>query len=202
MTKKNTTELGKTISEAREKLGISQRELARKSNMDCAEVSRIEAGKRLKPNVLYLKGIAEILGLSLVKLMKLAGYDDVDINWGNDLLSKRSTTDYQEQIKSYEQFYFDVLEELETRRKTDFAIKGGIADLIDKLELAKIEKKEISNDEILDRLKELIPMIRPNLEKLDKEKYPKYDSGVFPKMKIESNVKYNTLTGNIIEEEK
>ena len=50
--KKNTTELGKTISEAREKLGISQRELARKSNMDCAEVSRIEAGKRLKPNVL------------------------------------------------------------------------------------------------------------------------------------------------------
>ena len=43
--KKNTTELGKTISEAREKLGISQRELARKSNMDCAEVSRIEAGK-------------------------------------------------------------------------------------------------------------------------------------------------------------
>lgn len=28
MLKKNTTELGKTISEAREKLGISQRELA------------------------------------------------------------------------------------------------------------------------------------------------------------------------------
>ena len=69
MLKKNTTELGKTISEAREKLGISQRELARKANMDCAEVSRIEAGKRLKPNVLYLKGIAETLGLSLVKLI-------------------------------------------------------------------------------------------------------------------------------------
>ena len=79
MLKKNTTELGKTISEAREKLGISQRELSRKANMDCAEVSRIEAGKRLKPNILYLKGIAETLGLSLVKLMKLAGYDDVDI---------------------------------------------------------------------------------------------------------------------------
>jgi len=27
--------------------------------MDCAEVSRIEAGKRQKPNVLFLKGIAE-----------------------------------------------------------------------------------------------------------------------------------------------
>ena len=202
MLKKNTTELGKTISEAREKLGISQRELSRKANMDCAEVSRIEAGKRLKPNVLYLKGIAENLNLSLVKLMELAGYDDVDINWGMDLSEKRSTADYQEQIKSYEQFYFDVLEELETRRKTDFAIKGGIADLIDKLELAKIENKEISNDEILDRLKELIPMIRPNLEKLDKSKYPKFDRGVFPKTEIKSTTKLNTLTGKFIDEEK
>ena len=202
MLKKNTTELGKTISEAREKLGISQRELSRKANMDCAEVSRIEAGKRLKPNILYLKGIAETLGLSLVKLMKLAGYDDVDINWGKDLSSKRSTSDYQEQIKSYEQFYFDVLEELETRRKTDFAIKGGIADLIDKLELAKIENKEISNDEILDRLKELIPMIRPNLEKLDKSKYPKFDRGLLPKTEIKPITKLNTLTGKFIDEEK
>ena len=191
--KKNTTELGKTISEAREKVGISQRELARQANMDCAEVSRIEAGKRLKPNVLYLKGIAETLNLSMIDLMKLAGYNDIEINWGQDFSDRRSTADYQKQIKSYEQFYFDILEELETRRKTDFTIKGGIADLIDKLELAKIENKEISNDEILDGLKELIPMIRPNLEKFDKSKYPSFDSGVFPKMEIKSDVKYPTI---------
>ena len=47
--KKTTTELGKVIAEAREKVGISQRELSRRANMDCAEVSRIEAGKRQKP---------------------------------------------------------------------------------------------------------------------------------------------------------
>ncbi len=198
--KKNTTELGKTISEAREKVGISQRELARQSNMDCAEVSRIEAGKRLKPNVLYLKGIADTLNLSMVDLMKLAGYNDIEINWGQDFSDRRSTADYQKQIKSYEQFYFDILEELETRRKNDFAIKGGIADLIDKLEIAKIEKKEISNDEILDRLKELIPMIRPNLEKFDKSKYPSFDKGVFPKMEIKSDVKYPTLLADMINE--
>src|SRR5699024_947235 len=95
MAKKNTTELGKYISEAREKVGISQRELARRSNMDCAEVSRIESGKRKKPNILYLKGISETLGLSLVKLMKLAGYNDVEINWGKDFSDRRSTADYQ-----------------------------------------------------------------------------------------------------------
>lgn len=87
---------------------------------------------------------------------------------------------------------------MEDRRKVDFSIKGGIADLIDKLELAKISNKEISNDEILERLKELIPMIRPNLEKFDKSKYPSLDRGVFPKTEIKSNVKYNFITGKII----
>lgn len=203
MTKKNTTELGKTISEAREKLGISQRELARKSNMDCAEVSRIEAGKRLKPNILYLKGIAETLGLSLVKLMKLAGYNDIDINWGKDLSDKRSTNDYQEQIKSYEQFYFDVLDDIDKRRKNAFACKGVIADIIDKLELSKIEEREkISTDEIIENLKDVIDLIKPNLEKFDKSKYPNYDAGLLPKTEINSQVKINTFTGDFINNEK
>lgn len=199
--KKQTTELGKVITEAREKLGISQRELSRRANMDCAEVSRIESGKRMKPNVLYLKGIAETLNLSMVDLMKLAGYNDIDINWGQDFTDRRSTADYQRQIKSYEQFYFDSLQEIEDRRKVDFSVKGGIADLIDKIELAKIEKKEISNDEILERLKEIIVLIRPNLEKLDKSKYPSFDKGVFPKMEIKNNVKYNSITGKNIDKE-
>ncbi len=179
--KKTTTELGKTISTARQKLGISQRELARQANMDCAEISRIEAGKRIKPNILYLKGIADTLNLSMVELMKLAGYNDIDINWGKDFSNRRSISDYQKQIQSYEKFYFNVLEEIENRRKVDFAIKGGIADLIDKIELAKIEKKEIANNEILERLTEIIIMIKPNLEKLDKSKYPIHDYGVHSK---------------------
>ena len=137
----NKKNIGQIIKEAREYLGLSQRELARKANIDNGEVSRIEAGKRLKPNILYLKGIAQTLNLSMVDLMKLAGYDDIDINWGKDLSVKRSTADYQKQIQSYEQFYFYALDNLEERRKVDFAVKGCIADLIDKLELASIEKK-------------------------------------------------------------
>lgn len=200
--KKNTTELGKVIAEAREKVGISQRELSRRANMDCAEVSRIESGKRIKPNILYLKGIADALNLSMVNLMELAGYNDIDINFGKDFADRRSISDYQKQIKSYEKFYFDVLEDIENRRKVDFSIKGGIADLIDKLELAKIENIEMSDDEILDRLKELIPMIRPNLEKLDKSKYPAFDSGVFPKSDIISDIKCNSFTGEFINNKK
>lgn len=199
--KKPTTELGKVIAEAREKVGISQRELSRRANMDCAEVSRIEAGKRQKPNVLYLKGIADTLNLSMVDLMKLAGYNDIEINLGQDFTDRRSPVDYQRQIKEYDKFYFDVLEDIDDRRKVDFSVKGGIADLIDKLELAKISNNEISNDEVLDRLKEIIDLIKPNLEKFDKSKYPSFDNGVFPKMEIKSNLKYNSIIGKIIDKE-
>ena len=189
MAKKNTTELGKYISEAREKVGISQRELARKSNMDCAEVSRIESGKRQKPNILYLKGISETLGLSLVKLMKLAGYNDVEINWGKDFSDRRSTADYQAQIKSYEKFYFDVLDDIEQRRKNDFACKGIITNLI-----GKIENKGLPNDEILESLNEILTTIKSNLEK--------FNRGVFPKMEINTNTKLNTLVGKFTDKEK
>ena len=177
--KKNTTELGKVITRAREKAGISQRELSRRANMDCAEVSRIEAGKRLKPNVLYLKGIAETLNLSMVDLMKLAGYDDIEINWGKDISDKRSRRDYQDILKQHQKAFVDIADNMEQRRMNAFACKGVIADLIDKIELSKIEHKEIPNDVILEDLKELLTMIQPNLQKFDKSMYLKYDRALF-----------------------
>ena len=181
MLKKKTTptELGILINKEREKLGISQRELARRANMDCAEVSRIESGKRIKPNILYLKGIAETLNLSLVKLMTLAGYSDSDINWGRNLSDKRSRRDYQDVLKQHQKAFVDIGENMEQRRMNAFACKGVIADLIDKIEHAKIENKEISNDVILDDLKELLIMIQPNLQKFDKSMYLKYDHALF-----------------------
>lgn len=176
--KSNSKKLGNLISKTREKIGISQRELARKSNMDCAEISRIESGKRLKPNVLYLSGIADTLGLSLVELMKLAGYNDIEINWGKNISTRRSITDYQEQINNYQKFYFDVLEDIEDRRKNAFACKGIINDLIDKIQLSKQENKQISYDELLDSLNDIGNMIKPNLEKLDKSKFPNIDKKI------------------------
>lgn len=136
----------------------------------------------------------------MVDLMKLAGYNDIEINWGQDFTDRRSPTDYQRQIKEYDKFYFDVLEDIDNRRKNAFACKGIIADIIDKLELSKIENRgKITSDEILENLKEVITLIRPNLEKFDKSKYPSFDNGVFPKMEIKSNLKYNSITGKIMD---
>jgi len=173
---KNQTELGQLISTARESKGISQRQLAKLANMDSAEVSRIEAGKRQKPNVLYLKGIAEVLDLSLVKLMKLAGYNDIDINWGRNREEKRSTEDYRNVIQSYQKFYFDVLDEIDKRRSNALECKNIYVDLIDKIEHPEFYNNQITMNEILEQLKEVSRLMKPNLEKFDKSKYPQFDT--------------------------
>ena len=173
MGKNTTTELGELIKRKREELGISQRTLAREVNMDCAEVSRIESGKRQKPNILYLKGISEILNISLVELMKLAGYNDIDINWGNNFFDRRSNVDYQNQIESYKKFYFDVLEDIEERRKSAFECKGIFADIIDRIDNPGYYSSEITLKDISEKLKEASRVINKNIEKFDRDKLPK-----------------------------
>ena len=145
--------LSSTITEARKKIGISQRELARRVNMDCAEVSRIEAGKRLKPNVLYLKGIAENLKLNLADLMKLAGYDEIDINKAHSFNEKGSTTNYQKQIERYRQSYMNALNLIEERRKTDLTCKELIDSMI----------KNTTDEKTKQELKKIVKALEPNL---------------------------------------
>ncbi len=200
MLKKNNNKLGELIKGKREKLGISQRELARQVNMDCAEVSRIEAGKRQKPNILYLKGISELLNISLVELMKLACYSDHEINWGNDLDEKRSSTDYKNQIDSYEKFYFDVLEDISNRRKSARECKGIFADIIDRIDNPDCYSSKITLEEISEKLKDASRALTPNIEKFDKDKLPDFDRGVHKGIKMKSTYKINTLTGDINEE--
>ncbi len=178
---KKSNELGNLIRETRERLGLSQRQLAKATNTNNAEISRLEAGKRQKPNVLVLKSIAEVLNLSLVDLMKLAGYSDYEINFGRDASDNRSVRDYQLALKDYQRFYFDVLDDIDTRRNNALECKNICADLIDKIEHPEFYNEEISREEILKELKELFRLLRPNLEKFDKSKYPRYDAALLGK---------------------
>ena len=72
-------ELGTLIKLAREKNGLSQRELSRKTGIDNNTIAKIENGTRKKPNVLSLKKLALTLHISLKKLLILAGYSQEDI---------------------------------------------------------------------------------------------------------------------------
>ena len=69
-------ELGSYLIQGRNERGYSQRDLAEKSGVSPAEISRVESGKRLKPSPSVLRAIADTLVISYPYLMQLAGYMD------------------------------------------------------------------------------------------------------------------------------
>lgn len=75
----NKKELADIIKEAREKKGISQRELARQIGVGNNTIARLENGERKSTNALTLKKMANVLNLDLRKLMTIAGFSEEDI---------------------------------------------------------------------------------------------------------------------------
>lgn len=67
-------ELGDFLTTAREALGISARELARRSGIHFSNVRRIELGEVSVPNPDTLRQLADALGLDLADLFAIAGY--------------------------------------------------------------------------------------------------------------------------------
>ena len=93
----NDKTLASLVKEAREKIGISQRELSRRTGIDNNTLAKIEKGERKKPNVLSLRKLALVLDLSLDELMELANYNRSEFNiisnriLNNDKLDANST---------------------------------------------------------------------------------------------------------------
>lgn len=71
---------GSYIKELRETNKLSQRELAEKSGISNAEISRLESGERKKPSPMSLKVIAPFLGVAYEELMQKAGYIEETID--------------------------------------------------------------------------------------------------------------------------
>jgi transcriptional regulator with XRE-family HTH domain len=65
---------GEYLKHLRSEKEISQRELAEKSGVSNAEISRIETGERKKPSPITLKAIAPFLNITYEELLKKAGY--------------------------------------------------------------------------------------------------------------------------------
>lgn len=65
---------GEFLKKLRSESGLSQRELADKSGVSNAEISRLETGERKKPSPKVIKAIAPFLSLSYEELMVHAGY--------------------------------------------------------------------------------------------------------------------------------
>ena len=67
------------IKEARESIGISQRQLSVQSGVDHSTIAKIEKGLRNQPNVLIIRKLANLLYVDEVELLELAGYSPEDI---------------------------------------------------------------------------------------------------------------------------
>ncbi|MBP3635422.1 MAG: helix-turn-helix transcriptional regulator [Bacilli bacterium] len=71
--------LSSVVKSAREKLGISQRELSRRTGIDNNTLAKIEKGERKKPNVLSLRKLSVVLKIEFENLLKLSDYSEEDI---------------------------------------------------------------------------------------------------------------------------
>lgn len=69
-------DLGEYLIQARNARGMSQRDLAEKSGVSPAEISRVESGKRQNASPAVLRALADTLVISYPYLLQLAGYMD------------------------------------------------------------------------------------------------------------------------------
>ena len=69
----NDKSVGEIIAEAREKKGISKRELSRLANISDTELARIESGEREIPNPKTLRKISKYIDINYNDLMYAAG---------------------------------------------------------------------------------------------------------------------------------
>lgn len=78
---KNEKSLATIIKEARENIGISQRELARQIGVGNNTIARLENGERKTTNALTLRKISFALHLDYLELLKMAGFSEQDISF-------------------------------------------------------------------------------------------------------------------------
>lgn len=77
------TALGKTLTAARERKGLSLRDAERSTGVSNAYLSQIENGKIAAPSPNVLHKLATLYGISYAVLMREAGYPSAETRPGN-----------------------------------------------------------------------------------------------------------------------
>ena len=137
----NNKTLASVVKEAREKIGISQRELSRITGIDNNTIAKIEKGERKKPNVLSLKKLSSVLNISLENLMELCEYNKEEIE-------ATVNNSYRSIVIKPENAPILVLDDIINQMKDELYIKMVIKELLDNCNLdelniiSKLDKKE------------------------------------------------------------
>ena len=127
--------IGELIAEAREKKGLSQRQLAKIAKISNAELSKIESGEREIPNPKNLRKISNIIDVNYNDMMYMIGLG-IEVSPLNPFIK-----DY------YEKMNLDQLAEAEVN------VLGSISN---SEQLVKSCKENLEKENILESEKELL----------------------------------------------
>lgn len=169
---KNETTLATMVKQAREKIGISQRELSRQTGIDNNTIAKIERGLRKKPNVLFLRKIARSLGLELEKLMELSGYS-------KDEYEIISNNNYYNMFIENEDSSYSTIYEVIKNQQYDIYVKNILLEFINSQEfknsseyrnLKSAEKKKVDKlfKDMVKDFKEDIKKMEQDIKNIDK----------------------------------
>lgn len=139
----NSEELKNLIESARIEKGISQRELAKLTGISRSTLNDLINGKIKKVDIDDLRKIAETLDMSLQKLLKVAGYDEMLFYFSKDKYANKSSKDLKEMIKTYEESQRELLEfDTEKRKKVSDA-RQKLFYIIEHLQIMKDNKDSL-----------------------------------------------------------
>ncbi len=156
--------LASVVKSAREKIGISQRELSRRTGIDNNTLAKIEKGERKKPNVLSLRKLSMVLGIDVKKLMKLCDYTKEEI----EMIDNKIYTNIA--IKN-DDLSITLIDEYIKNFKYDVLAKEFLLDFIDNKDYKKTEKyeklKQTEKNKVDKAFKNMGNVINEDIEKME-----------------------------------
>lgn len=170
----NSEELKYLIESAREEKGVSQRELAKLTNIGRSTLNDLINGKIKKIDIDDLRKIAETLDMSLEKLLKVAGYDEMIFYFSKDKYLNKYSKDLKEIIEQYKKVELELLDfDTKKRRKVSDA-RQKLFFTIEKLKIMQKDKESLYT---IDKAIEDIQYVFDELEEAEQ----KYDYSKLPK---------------------
>ena len=170
----NSEELKNLIESARVAKGISQRELAKLTGISRSTLNDLINGKIKKVDIDDLRKIAETLDMSLQKLLKVAGYDEMLFYFSKDKYANKSSKNLKEMIKNYEDSQIKLLEfDTEKRKKVSDA-RQKLFYTIEHLQIMKDNKDSLYTiDKAIEDIKYAFDELKDVEQKYDYNKLPK-----------------------------
>lgn len=174
----NSEELKNLIESARETKSISQRELAKLTGISRSTLNDLINGKIKKVDIDDLRKIAETLDMSLQKLLKVAGYDEMSLyfraNKSKDKYIDKSSKDLKELIEQYKKSELELLDFDNEKRKKVRDARQKLFYTMEHLQIMKDNKDSLYTiDKVIEDIKYAFDELEETEHKYDYSKLPK-----------------------------